>query len=92
MDDPYERIGDGTNFSVSYQLSNYAYMRLVEKKKKKNDSYCSYLLATSHFILRFILFICHLWRVGRSHATILGCVEKCIDLDFELILSITPIK
>ncbi|KAH0743332.1 hypothetical protein KY290_031325 [Solanum tuberosum] len=48
-------------------------------------------LATSHFVLRFIFFVGHLWHAGRAHAAASG-FGKGIDRDFEPVLSMTPLN
>ncbi|KAI3890732.1 hypothetical protein MKX03_019124 [Papaver bracteatum] len=48
-------------------------------------------LATSHFVLGFFLFMCHLWHAGRARAAAAG-FEKGIDRDLELILFMTPLN
>ena len=48
-------------------------------------------LATSHFVLRFFLFVGHLWQAGRARAAATG-FEKGIYRDFELGLSMIPLN
>jgi photosystem II CP43 chlorophyll apoprotein len=47
--------------------------------------------STSHFVLRFFLFVGHLWHVGRARAAAAG-FEKGIDHDFEPVFSMTPLN